>query len=109
MQRANFVTSVVDRGLGTGTTYTFDALAALAGNPDTLIDELSLRLTHGTLPPEAKTVIRNFVTGTTNATFRVNRALYLVATSPYAVVSGERMAAPGRRSGGRQGATRREQ
>jgi uncharacterized protein (DUF1800 family) len=109
IQRANFITSVVDRGLGTGTTYTFDALAALAGNPDTLIDELSLRLTHGTLPPEAKTVIRNFVNGTTNAAFRVNRALYLVATSPYAVVSGERTAAPGRRSGGRQGATRREQ
>lgn len=109
IQRANFVASVVDRGLGTGTTYTFDALTPLASNPDTLIDELSLRLTHGSLPGEVKTVIRNFVTGTTNAASRVSRALYLVATSPYAVVSGERVEAAGRRSNGRQRVPRLDQ
>ena len=106
IQRSNFVASVVDRGLGTGTTYNFDALAAMAVNPDALIDELSLRLTHGTMPSEAKAAVRSFVIGTTNANSRVGRALYLIATSPYGTVSGERSQTPGRRSGGRQRATR---
>jgi hypothetical protein len=101
IQRANFIASVVDRGLGAGVTYSFDSLASMAGDPDSLIDELNLRLTHGSLPEPAKEVVKEFVLGTSNATSRVNRALYLIAVSPYGVVSGER-APRGRRSIGRQ-------
>lgn len=101
IQRANFIASVVDRGLGAGVTYSFDSLASMAGDPDSLIDELNLRLTNGSLPEPAKEVVKEFVLGTSNATSRVNRALYLIAVSPYGVVSGER-APRGRRSIGRQ-------
>jgi len=90
IERANFVGMVVDRRLGNGVSYRFDELAALAADPVRLIDELSLRLTHDTLPPEAKTVVKNFVTGTDDAGFRVNRALYLVANSPQSWTSGAR-------------------
>ena len=106
IQRANFIASVVDRGLGAGTTVSRDALAALAADPDALIDTLSLRLTHGSLPGEAKAAIRTFVNRTSNPTQRATRAFYLVAASPYGAVSGERSAPPGRRGGDRQRATR---
>lgn len=106
IQRANFIASIVDRGLGAGATVSFDAFAALSSDPDALIDELSLRLAHGSLPAAARALVRTFVAGTSNPAQRATRAFYLIAASPYGAVSGERSEAPGRRSGGRQRATR---
>ncbi|MCZ2155519.1 MAG: DUF1800 domain-containing protein, partial [Bryobacterales bacterium] len=109
IQRANFVASIVDKGLGAGTTYSFDSLAALAGNPDVLIDELSLRLTHGSLPAAVRSVVKTFVIASTNPTQRVTRAFYLIGASPFGAVSGERTAVPGRQARGRQRAARAQQ
>lgn len=106
IQRANFIASVVDKGLGAGATVNFDALAALSADPDALIEELSVRLTHGNFPASAKAVVKSFVMGTTNPTQRATRAFYLIAASPFGAVAGARTEPPGRRGGGRQRATR---
>lgn len=98
VERANFVGMVVDRRLGSGISHNLDSLLALAPEPLKLIDELSLRLTHGTLPDESKEVVRRFVVGTNDPAGRVGRALYLVANSPQAWVSGARVSESGRRA-----------
>ncbi|MCW5965506.1 MAG: DUF1800 domain-containing protein [Bryobacterales bacterium] len=105
VERANFVGMVVDRRLGPGVSHNLDSLLALAPEPMKLIEELSLRITHGTLPDESKEVVRRFVVGTNDPAGRVGRALYLVANSPQAWVSGARISETGRRApSGRRGA-----
>jgi uncharacterized protein (DUF1800 family) len=105
VERANFIGAVAEQRTGSGVSYDIEDLVALAENPDVLVEELAIRLTHGSLPTSSKQIIRNFVTGTSNAVFRVRRATYLVANSPQSWVGG---AGPGRLNSGRRAPGRRE-
>lgn len=96
LERANFIGTLVDRRLGAGITYPVERLLAAAPNASQLVDTLSLLLTHDTLPEASKAVARTFVEGASDAAGRVARAIYLVANSPQAWVSGARAPAGGR-------------
>ncbi len=59
------------------------AWAAIAGNPASLVDDLSMRLMHGAMPADMRARIIQAVTAiaATNPTLRAQTAIYLVATS----------------------------
>lgn len=102
IERANYVAVVVDKRYGDGVSANPEDLLAMATNPAQLVDELSIRLTHGSLPANAKAAIVQFTSGVTDPAARLQRALYLVANSPYAWVSGGAPLPSAERGQGRQ-------
>jgi uncharacterized protein (DUF1800 family) len=91
INRYNFANALAFGTLGpiatlpgaTGTQPDWSALAAVAGDPDALLDKLDALLLHGTLPAAARAAILPAVTAVAagNPALRAKTAFYLVATS----------------------------
>jgi uncharacterized protein (DUF1800 family) len=66
-----------------GTTPNWGSLTALAGNPDTLLDELNALMMHGTMPAAMRSLIMSAVNAiaANNPALRAKTAFYLVVTS----------------------------
>lgn len=66
-----------------GTRVDLQPFATLAANPAQLVDRLDVLLLHGTLSPEARSVVINAVSSlpTNDATGRARLAIYLLATA----------------------------
>ena len=67
-----------------GTTPNWSQLSSLAGDPNTLLDELSSLLLHGTMPPAMRSAIVPAINAVpaTDPLTRAKTAFYLVITSP---------------------------
>lgn len=90
LKRANFMNTIVFTGLTAsppdrpkGTSIDLTGLQALAGNPQSLVDELNRTMMHGTMSAQMQTSIVTAVNAVSasNPLKRARTALYLVATS----------------------------
>ena len=91
----NAINTLIQTGAGTFRLNLSD-YEALAGNSQSLVDQLDLMFTHGTMSAESKAVIRRAVDGVTAAMVpsgsnlnqtRARLALYLTVNSPdYAIL-----------------------
>ena len=64
-----------------GTQPDWSALAAVAGDPNALLDKLSTLLLHGTMSAETRAAIIPAISAVPDAPTRAKTAFYLVATS----------------------------
>ncbi len=90
LKRANFINTIVFSIIGAsppdrpnGTSIDLTGLQALAGNPQSLVDELNRTMMHGTMSPQMQSSIVTAVNAVSasNTLKRARTALYLVATS----------------------------
>jgi uncharacterized protein (DUF1800 family) len=90
LKRANFLNTIVFSTIGVsppdrpnGTSISLAGLQALAGNPQSLVDELNRTMMHGGMSAQMQTSIVTAVNAVSasNPLKRARTALYLVATS----------------------------
>ena len=88
--RVNFVKDVVYKTMSTntdrpkGTWLDLTPLQPLAGVPQSLVDELDRRMTRGEMSTGLRTVVSNAISAmpSSNLPARVQKAVYLIASSP---------------------------
>jgi uncharacterized protein (DUF1800 family) len=89
LRRLNFVNTMVFTGIGvsadapSGTALNFWRLEPLASDPARLVEELNVRMLHGSMSPQMRESIRGAVAAVpaSNPLKRARTAAYLVATS----------------------------